>query len=221
VSVQSSRLRCQHTGLIVLTSAVAVAFGGLSLVQQRRLHEARHDPVTGLPTRDLWTLRAEQAVRRPAGLVVLLVDGDKLKQVNDGPGGHDAGDAVISALGERLAAWVGSRGLVGHFGGDEFAVFLRPGPRDLQGGLDRLGEILSAPVAYGEAHIPTSASIGVALVCDLVLPTVPQALKAADLAMYEVKDAGGAAWAIAERRTEPYVVSDSPRRRSRTHGSAV
>lgn len=221
MSVRSSHPRCQHTGLIVLTSAVAVAFGGLSLVQQRRLHEARHDPVTGLPTRDLWTLRAEQAVRRPAGLVVLMVDADKLKQVNDDHGGHDAGDAVIGALGERLAAWAGPRGLVGHFGGDEFAVFLRIGRRELPGRLDRLGESLSAPVAYGEADIPVSASIGAAFVSDLVLPVLPQALKAADLAMYEVKDTGGAAWMIAERRTEPYVIDDAPRRRTRTHGSAV
>jgi hypothetical protein len=39
--------------------------------------------------------------------------------------------------------------------------------------------------------------------------------------MYQVKKAGGAAWKIAERRAQPYIVIASPRRRTRTHGSAV
>src|SRR5512139_1204516 len=78
-------------------STGAFMLGGLNLVQYRLLTTARIDPVPGVWTRAGFTARAEWLIRRRQRLVLLLVDGDGFKAVND-THGHDAGDAVITAL---------------------------------------------------------------------------------------------------------------------------
>jgi diguanylate cyclase (GGDEF)-like protein len=94
----------------------------------KRLHRVRRDPLTGLLTRDGWNRAADRIIRRHEGAAVLVIDLDGFKAVND-TFGHEAGDAVIAAAGQRLAAWCSERGIAGRLGGDEFAVAIRDGHR--------------------------------------------------------------------------------------------
>ena len=189
-------------GLVAALTCVAV-LGGLNLAQQRRLHAARHDLLTGLAGRRLWKSRAEHAMRRPDDVVVLIIDGDGFKLINDDHG-HAAGDAVLAAFGRRLRAWVGSRGSAGRLGGDEFAVYLRvPKTTDLTNDLDVLCAKLSEPVRHAGSTLRASASIGVAIANGLGAPTLSHMMGAADAAMYEAKHSGGGTWHSDQLRHEP------------------
>jgi len=183
---------------LILACAGAGTFGALNLIQQRRLHDAHHDPLTGLAARRVWTARAERAIRNRRGLVVLIVDGDGLKVINDRYG-HEAGDALLVAHARRLRAWTGSTGLAGRLGGDEFAAFVRLGDRArLADSLDELSAELSAPVRYRDKVLRTGASIGGAVIQELPAPTLRDALRAADEAMYLAKNTARGTWLLAE-----------------------
>ena len=184
---------------LAFPSAAAAALGLLSLAQRREVVAARRDPVTGLATRAAFTRSAAKAMRRPAGWWLLAMDGDGFKAIND-THGHDAGDAVLAALALRLAAWVGPRGTVGRLGGDEFMAIWHPRRGDAPLTL-RMAELLfalSAPVPFGTGQLPAAASIGVVEVGSLPSPTLPQAMKAADVALYAAKTAGRGTWRMAE-----------------------
>jgi diguanylate cyclase (GGDEF)-like protein/PAS domain S-box-containing protein len=105
----------------------------LSDITERKATQARieflahHDPLTLLPNRLLLRDRVEQAIgraNRMGGLIALLfVDLDEFKEVNDRYG-HQAGDAVLREIGQRLAASVRNTDTVCRLGGDEFVIAL-------------------------------------------------------------------------------------------------
>ncbi|QIP74651.1 GGDEF domain-containing protein [Streptomyces sp. VN1] len=161
-----------------------------------QLAQARTCPVTGLPTRAAWTARACEIVAAgPAA--ALLVDLDAFKPVND-RFGHAAGDAVLAAVGSRLAEWAATEGAeAGRLGGDEFAVIF-PNTSDLPARVARLHAALTRPVHHEGLRLEVGASIGTARTAD----TDPGAfagassallsalLKNADTAMYRAKGRG-------------------------------
>ncbi|MER6256807.1 GGDEF domain-containing protein [Streptomyces sp. NPDC001584] len=155
---------------------------------QDQLDQARTCPVTGLPTRSAWTTHA-QDVLAAGPAAVLLVDLDAFKPVND-RFGHDAGDAVLAAVGARLAQWAAAEDAVaGRLGGDEFAVAL-PDTAGLHARIARLHTQLTAPVAHRGLTLTVGASIGTARTAGLTSPTLSAALKQADTAMYRAKGRG-------------------------------
>lgn len=151
----------------------------------RRLDRSRHDPLTGLWTRDGWTRRAERIITRRPRAAVLLADLDGFKPVND-VHGHQAGDAVLAAAGERLTAWCGAHGVAGRLGGDEFVAVVDDDAR-LDDRLADLAELLRQPVEHQGVTLTVGASIGAARLAGLPEPTLSAALTAADQAMYRVK----------------------------------
>lgn len=166
----------------------AVLAGGWALharLLHRRLHRTRRDPLTGLLTRDGWSRRAARTLRRRPGAAVLLCDLDGFKAVNDGYG-HEAGDAVLAAAGQRLAAWCADTGTAGRLGGDEFVAVLER-DENLQERLADLAEQLRQPVLHGGHVLRVGASIGAVRRTELEVPTLTAALTAADAAMYRVK----------------------------------
>ena len=174
-----------HThALIALAPLVGWAVHGSLLA--RRLAAARRDPLTGLHTRAGWTTRAEQLIRRYQGAAVLLVDLDRFEELND-THGHAAGDAALTEAAARLTTWCGRRGVAGRLGGDEFVAAIPCLPDD---GIDALTVALHQPLRFGGASLPLAASIGVCRVADLPLPSLTDALAAADAAMYAAKGRG-------------------------------
>ena len=90
-------------------------------------HQAFHDQLTGLPNRALFTDRVDHALlrssRHGSTCAVLLLDLDDFKRVNDSRG-HQVGDRLVQAVGERLCAHLRPEDSVARLGGDEFAVLL-------------------------------------------------------------------------------------------------
>ncbi|WP_432546387.1 putative bifunctional diguanylate cyclase/phosphodiesterase [Kineococcus sp. SYSU DK004] len=163
-------------------------------LEERLRQQAFHDPLTGLPNRALFMerLRAAEAVpaSRGGGCAVLFLDLDNLKTVNDGLG-HEAGDALLREVSDRVREAAGARGLAARLAGDEFAVLLTgPGAaEEARRTADRVLAALREPVRLADRWVPTGVSIGLATAqeaasCGLGL------LRAADVAMYAAKSAG-------------------------------
>ncbi|MER7836227.1 GGDEF domain-containing protein [Streptomyces sp. NPDC096040] len=152
----------------------------------RRLASARRDPLTGLHTRAGWTARAEDVIRRHPRAAVLLVDLDHFKTLND-THGHAAGDAALVETADRLRAWCGRNGTAGRLGGDEFVVVIR----DLAAAdPDALSAALHRPLNHDGVSLQLAASVGACAIADLPVPCLPDALAAADAAMYAAKARG-------------------------------
>jgi diguanylate cyclase (GGDEF)-like protein/PAS domain S-box-containing protein len=150
--------------------------------QDRLRYQASHDGLTDLPNRRLFSERLADAACGPAAL--LLIDLDDFKLINDTLG-HPAGDAVLSAVAERLRACVRAGDTPARLGGDEFAVLL-PGASVADANLiaDRLREALAVPVDADGELVQVRASVGVAGTCG---ESADALLRRADSAMYAAK----------------------------------
>jgi len=159
--------------------------------EERLLHMAQHDPLTGLANRtrlgERLTARLQRSRRGDAGLALHVLDLDRFKAVND-VFGHQAGDRLLKAVARRLTAAVKEQDLVARLGGDEFAV-LQTGvtTRDEAARLaERLTEAMAQPfMVQGRLH-SVGASIGIT-VAPRDGQTAAELLRNADLALYEAK----------------------------------
>jgi len=160
----------------------------------RLRHLTRHDSLTGVANRTALRERIETTLARgqrcELAFALLYIDLDRFKVIND-TCGHDAGDAVLREVSERLRQAVRSSDVVARLGGDEFAVFLDDVgsawcPVEIA---ERILHGLERPIMFGGRELATTASIGVARYPE-VSGSVDDILKAADAAMYLAKSAG-------------------------------
>lgn len=160
-------------------------------VTRRAEHEAMHDSLTDLANRRRFMLAIEERVSLGGAFVLLLVDLDRFKRVND-IHGHQVGDALLVEVGRRLAAAVRGDDLVARLGGDEFAVLLgeRATRAEAQEVARRLHSSLIRPVKAGEQFLTVGASVGAVVVTRAEPLDMDQALHRADRAMYAAKQAG-------------------------------
>jgi diguanylate cyclase (GGDEF)-like protein/PAS domain S-box-containing protein len=161
--------------------------------EEAAVHRALHDPMTGLPNRDLFSDRLALTLaraRRGGPLpAVLIADLDQFKLINDSLG-HQAGDELLRAVAPRLAAAVRETDTVARFGGDEFVV-LCDGVGNEQQALElakRLAAVLDEPLVVAGAPVYISASFGVAFAnAD---SDAAGLLRDADAALYRAKARG-------------------------------
>jgi diguanylate cyclase (GGDEF)-like protein/PAS domain S-box-containing protein len=181
--------------------------GGLVLTlrdvtERRRLereltHRAFHDSLTGLANRVLFNERVQHAVARArwSGAVVgvLFMDLDDFKVVNDTLG-HEIGDQLLTAVGQRLAGVLRSNDTAARLGGDEFAVLIEDArdPEDVEQVADRIVKALVEPLLLGGSLVNGSASIGVSTTVDAT--DGRDLMRQADLALYVAKGAGKGQW---------------------------
>lgn len=154
---------------------------------------ATFDAVTGLVNRRIIDQALADGLKTREGVALLFVDLDRFKAVNDSLG-HGAGDLLLAEVALRLrdvlAAAAGVRGLAGRLGGDEFAVVLRESdlPRALAMG-EAIIARLSEPYRIGDKIAQIGASVGLALGPEDG-DSVEALMRAADLALYDVKGKG-------------------------------
>jgi diguanylate cyclase (GGDEF)-like protein/PAS domain S-box-containing protein len=160
-------------------------------------HQAQHDPLTGLPNRNLFHELLEHALARSlrahTAVAVLFLDLDRFKVVNDSLG-HDAGDALLAVLARRLESVLRPGDVVSRFGGDEFTILCEDidphaAGRQSVSVAERILDAIGEPFVLDGDEQFLSASIGIALA--LGGSERPEdLLRDADAAMYRAKERG-------------------------------
>jgi diguanylate cyclase (GGDEF)-like protein/PAS domain S-box-containing protein len=163
--------------------------------EERLLHNAYHDVLTGLPNRALFMDRLTRSLDRAKEredylFAVLFLDVDRFKVVNDSLG-HQVGDQLLVAIARRLESSLRPGDMVARLGGDEFAIVLDhlKQSSDATQAAERIQKELSAPFSLSGHEVFASVSIGIALSltpCD----QPDDFIRNADTAMYRAKDQG-------------------------------
>jgi len=162
--------------------------------EERIQYLATRDALTGLPNRALLADRAGQAIlaaaRSRGQLALLLFDLDRFNLVNDSLG-HQAGDALLRAVAERLQNTLRREDTLARLGGDEF-VLLWDGLKSVQEAAlvaQRIQGVLQRPFTIEGRALSASASIGIAIYPEDGRD-FSALLKSADTAMYHAKETG-------------------------------
>jgi len=164
--------------------------------EERLLHDAVHDNLTGLPNRELLMNRLEAIISiarteekvRPT---VFVIDIDRFKQVNDGLG-ISAGDTILLTVARRLHRLLKPKDSLSRFAGDQFALMLlsEQEPGRIAAVADAIKHAINAPITFAKREIVLTASVG------LISWTADQTsaenmVKDAELAMQQAKRFGG------------------------------
>jgi len=165
--------------------------------EEKLLHDAFYDKLTGLPNRALFmdhlNLAVERAKRRDDYcFAVLFMDLDRFKDIND-RFGHLTGDQVLIAVAKILEGRMRSTDTVARFGGDEFVILLEDvgTPESANQIADWIQKELSAPFQISDYEAYISASIGIVL-SKTGYTRAEDVLRDADIAMYMAKANGKA-----------------------------
>ena len=164
--------------------------------EERLLHDAVHDNLTGLPNRQLFIDRLESVLAfgksdlaiRPT---VVVIDLDRFKQVNDSVG-IAVGDSILLTLARRLGRLLKPQDTLARLAGDQFAMIVlsERDPTRLIAFAETIRRTLRAPITFNDREIFLTASIGLAL-GDGQPNRTEEVLKDAELAMYHAKRIGG------------------------------
>ncbi len=165
-------------------------------VEASLVHDAMHDPLTGLANRSLFTDRLSHALKRradrfPASVALLMIDVDHFKSINDSYG-HQEADTVLEVVAKRLKAGSRPGDTVSRLGGDEFAVICddisdtRLGLRIAQ----RLLVTVNQPILMSHGELDLSLSIGLAISGPNAVADARELIQQADTALYRAKLAG-------------------------------
>ncbi len=176
------------------TYGVAKEVGDRKRAQEKILHQAYHDGLTGLPNRllfrDRLQLAVAQAKRQGGMLAVMFIDMDRFKSINDDLG-HAAGDQLLQSVAARLTKCLRQGDTVARLGGDEFTLLLPniTQREDAENAARKVLAVLSQPFRIGQQEHSTGASVGIAVYPDDG-DTVDTLVQNADIAMYDVKAQG-------------------------------
>src|ERR1700730_16006664 len=164
--------------------------------EERLLHDAVHDNLTGLPNRELFIDRLEAVLGlakadnaiRPT---VMVIDVDRFKQVNDSVGMALA-DSILLTLARRLGRLIKQQDTLARISGDQFGLIVlseRDSAR-ITSLAETIRRTVRAPITFNDREIFLTGSIGMAL-GDSEPQRAEERLKDAELAMYHAKRNGG------------------------------
>jgi diguanylate cyclase (GGDEF)-like protein/PAS domain S-box-containing protein len=162
-------------------------------LEQQLMHQAFHDPLTGLANRALFLDRVSHALalarRQGREVSVLYLDLDDFKKVNDSLG-HAEGDRLLVATAERLRSGARDGDTIARLGGDEFAILIEDavGGDGLSSAVERFQSAVKSPFMLSGNEVPMSVSIGVATA--RLDDAADELLRNADMAMYSAKRRG-------------------------------
>jgi diguanylate cyclase (GGDEF)-like protein/PAS domain S-box-containing protein len=169
-------------------------------LEEQLVHDALHDPLTGLANRVLFRDHVERALagrrRRRAKVAVLFLDLDNFKVVNDSLG-HLAGDRLLIEVARRLQTTIRTTDIAARQGGDEFTILLDRvrNVDDATESAERIAAALASPIELDGRSIVVGVSIGIAMAGEPEI-AADDLLAHADAAMYEAKGHGRARHAV-------------------------
>ncbi len=158
------------------------------------IHQAQYDSLTNLPNRLLGMDRLNQSIRQGHRFrkktIVLYLDLDRFKQINDTLG-HHAGDLLLIETAGRLTSSVRQYDTVCRLSGDEFLVILSSveDAGTVEAIAEKILEVITRPFMIGERELHVHASIGIAVIPDDGVDA-DEVLRYADTAMYQAKQQG-------------------------------
>ncbi len=178
-------------------------------LEKQLTHLAFHDHLTGLPNRSLFVDRLQRAIaeaeRKKEAVVVMFVDLDDFKKVNDSFG-HQVGDKVIQAAALRLKKCLRDIDSIARMGGDEFTLLIpHIGEQEaIEIIARRLIESLDDPIVVEGTEFRMSISIGISIYPNDA-KSEDSLLRNADTAMYFAKHTRGPSYTfyIADMGTSP------------------
>jgi diguanylate cyclase (GGDEF)-like protein len=189
-----------HSANVRLEARVQDRTRELDYANAKLQHENAHDALTGLPNRSYLQQRLQLAwqefCEHGRELVVMFIDLDRFKMVNDSLG-HHSGDQLLIQAAERLGSCMRDSDLLARLGGDEFAVLAYSAPPDVTVAIaERILLAFDVPFYIDGHAVFSSCSIGV-VGADLQFHSEPaDLLRDADTAMYRVKNAGRDSYAV-------------------------
>ncbi|VXC06188.1 GGDEF domain-containing protein [Pseudomonas sp. 8Z] len=204
---QSIRVIHDTQGNISHYVAVFSDITALKRSQRELDYLAHHDPLSNLPNRLLFTERVTHALERSSTEqpgTVLLIDLDHFKHINESLG-HNVGDLLLRAVGERLLKAIPSGCTLARLGGDEFGLLQdQCGEAALAAELaQQLLHSLEAPFCLDSHELYISASIGISLFPHDA-DSVEQVLRNADSALFKAKSSGRESFAFYEQELTDY-----------------
>ncbi|MGL4975782.1 MAG: putative bifunctional diguanylate cyclase/phosphodiesterase, partial [Bosea sp. (in: a-proteobacteria)] len=165
--------------------------------QDRMLHDAVHDNLTGLPNRQLFQDRLGAVLGFAKGddgikPTVMTIDIDRFKQVNESVG-FSVGDSILLTSSRRLARLLRPQDTLARLSADTFALVLvsEREPERVVALAEQVRRAIATPVTYSEREIFLTASIGVALFDGAANSRREDAIRNAELAMAHAKRQGG------------------------------
>jgi len=165
--------------------------------QERLLHDAVHDNLTGLPNKELYFDRLETALilaraHRELRPTVLSLDLDRFKQVNEQVG-VATGDSVLLTIAHRISRLLKPRDTLARMSGDCFAIILLSdaGVETIMTLADQVRRAVATPVRFTDREVSLFASIGVAFYDPALHATAADLMEDAEVAMRAAKRAGG------------------------------
>lgn len=183
-----------HTANLRLEARVQDRTRELDLVNARLQHENSHDSLTGLPNRSQLQQSLKEAWQAFCGrdqqLVVMFIDLDRFKVVNDSLG-HHFGDILLVQAAARLRSCIRDGDLLARLGGDEFAILGIGAPLAVGVGIaERILEAFDLPFFISGQAVFSSCSIGVVGADRQFHQEPAELLRDADTAMYRAKNGG-------------------------------
>ncbi|MBV9247018.1 MAG: EAL domain-containing protein [Methylobacteriaceae bacterium] len=166
------------------------------MAEERLLHDAVHDNLTGLPNRQLFFARLETALTRAeAGDLqptVMSIDLDRFKQINDAVG-VSAGDSILLTVARRLSRLAKPQDALARIGGDQFALIVisEQDPDQVVALAEVVRQTLNTPMTFAEREIALAGSVGLALFDPQLHAKPEDMLKDAEIAMAQAKRVGG------------------------------
>lgn len=165
--------------------------------EERMLHDAVHDNLTGLANRELLYDRLTAAMNRTkaegaARPATLLIDIDNFREINDNYG-LSVGDSILLTVARRLTRLLKVQDSIARFYGDQFAIVLlsEQQPERIAVFADSARKVLRAPIVFGDKELSLSVSIGIAIHDIQAHMTAADVVNDAELALYHAKRMGG------------------------------
>ena len=165
--------------------------------EERMLHDAVHDNMTGLPNRQLFMDRLSEALIQAKATkltapALILIDVDRFSEINDS-GGLSVGDSTLLTVARRIGRNLSPGDSLGRLRGDQFgAIILGAGElKDMSAFVETLRSLLATPISFGDREVTLTVSIGLARYDATYHERATDFLSEAEIALAHAKKAGG------------------------------